>query len=337
MPELRKDPLVDRSVLIAPERARRPHDFSAATSRRSTNTCQFCEGHEYRTPGETFAFRPNESASDSPGWQVRIVPNKYPALSSPLDAEVVSDNDKSREPAFGIHEVVVESPEHVESLSQLAVDQVKQVFRAYRDRLLQLKTDSRWTYGLVFKNVGEAGGASIEHAHSQLVALPNTPPVVQMELDGSARYFKEHGRSFWQQLVDRALGTRERLAIETPHHVAVCPFAARFPFETWVVPKQSATHFEMTDDEHLADVAVLVRDVICRFEQILDCPAYNFLIHSTPFSMGTDTAYRWHIEIFPRLAKLAGFEWATGCYINAIPPELAAEKLRDIGTDLYRV
>jgi len=241
------------------------------------------------------------------------------------------------EPAYGIHEVVVESPEHVESLSDLPADQVKLVFRAYRDRLRQLKTDSQFKYGLVFKNVGEAGGASIEHAHSQLVALPNVPPVVQAELGGSARYLEEHGRSFWQNLVDEAVESGTRLAIETSHHVAVCPFAARFPFETWVAPKRSATHFEMSDDEELEDAAVLVQDVIRRFERLLDRPAYNFLIHTTPFSLSKDTEYRWHIEVFPRLAKLAGFEWATGCYINAVPPELAAEKLRDCDVVLNRV
>ncbi len=322
---LRQDPVTGRWVIIARNRADRPDDFADSAPQRSNVRCPFCRGHEDLTPTE-IAVYPEEADVDD--WQVRVIPNRYPAL--------VDDAPESRSPGgiyqsvagIGIHEVIVETPEHVASLTDLNERQLDWTFAAYRDRMMALGADERLAYVLVFKNVGPAAGASLHHSHSQVIATPIVPIIVQEELSGSQSFFDSQGQCIYCRMIEQESADGQRLVAESDHFIAFCPFAARFPFETWILPQAHRSRFERTDAARLSECALLTREVVARIESVLDRPAYNYLIHSAPFDTGRLGHYHWHVEVFPRLTKAAGFEWGTGYYINPTPPEEAAEQLR---------
>jgi UDPglucose--hexose-1-phosphate uridylyltransferase len=231
-------------------------------------------------------------------------------------------------PAVGVHEVIIESPKHVSSTTDLSDVELAEVLSIYRDRLTAIRQDSRVKYGLIFKNVGPAGGASIEHTHSQLIGLPMVPGVVADELAASQAFHEQTGRCIFCDLVERELADSSRIVLESPSFVAFCPFAARFPLETWLLPKRHASNFEHIASPKIAELAGILRRCIEKIERAGGRSSYNYLIHSAPFDTRPQSHYHWHIEIFPRMTTLAGFEWATGQFINPLPPEDAAELLR---------
>src|SRR5256884_4151952 len=201
MPELRKDPVVGRWVIIATERARRPSDFVTEPVRPRASACAFCEGHEQQTPPEILAGRPPDGRPNGPGWTYRVVPNKFPALRIEGELEPSGEGLFDRMNGVGAHEVVIETPRHDASLAGLSVDAVADVLFAFRERILDLKKDPRFAYVLVFKNHGEAAGASLEHPHSQLIATPIIPIMVAEELAGSAHYFYLKERWVWGVMI----------------------------------------------------------------------------------------------------------------------------------------
>jgi UDPglucose--hexose-1-phosphate uridylyltransferase len=334
MPELRQDPITARWVVFSPGRSARPHDFEPAVARRTGMICPFCEGHEDRSPAEVYALRPTGSAPNRPGWRVRVVPNKFPALEptrgelNPLPIEAGG----AREPGWGIHEVIVESPRHLATTTELSESELADVLAVYRQRLGTLAATADVRYGLVFKNVGLAAGASMEHLHSQLIGMPIVPSDVTEKLSGAEQYLARHGQCAWCQMVGSALAERGRLVAEVGEFVAFCPFAARFPWETWIVPRLHASHFHRIEQSSLAQLAQLTRQVIESLERVIPGLAYNYIIHSAPFDTHALDHYHWHMEIIPRVARIAGFEWATGCFINPVLPELAAERLRQVSS-----
>jgi UDPglucose--hexose-1-phosphate uridylyltransferase len=333
MPELRKDPIVDRWVIIAKNRAQRPQEIDSAQDVRRREPCPFCAGNEAATPPEVLAFRDPGSAADSADWRVRVVPNKFPALE--LDGGLDSDGRGMYVSlqGFGAHEVIVESPEHLLSTSDLPHENLCDVLLAYRDRLINLKQDRRLLYAMIFKNTRSAAGASIEHTHSQLIAMPIVPIAVQEEISGSLAFEGASGRCIFCELMRQELAGEKRIVLETPGFVAFCPFASRFPFETWIVPKTHHSHFESIPRGGIDALAAILKQVIGRIEAALDRPAYNYMIHTAPFDTYDVGHYHWHIEIAPRLTKIAGFEWGTGFYINPAPPEEAAAFLRSTEVD----
>lgn len=333
MSELRKDPIVGRWVVVAKGRAERPNDFAAPPSERSTANCPFCEGNEPETPPEVLAYRREGSAPNGPGWRVRVVPNKFPALEATDERDVsrgAGNGLWERRPGFGVHEVILETPRHVRNTAELSVDELSEVYWAYRQRLAELRRDRQLAYGLVFKNVGQAAGASLEHAHSQLVATPWVPESVVEEVSGAARYFEREGRCVYCDLLQQEAAAGTRIVFETPEFAAFCPFASRFPHEIWVVPKRHGSHFDELARHATDQLAQMMHRVLARLETALDQPAYNSIIHTAPFDTQQLRHYHWHIEIMPRVTNVAGFEWGTGCFINAVPPEEAAERLRRV-------
>jgi UDPglucose--hexose-1-phosphate uridylyltransferase len=191
-----------------------------------------------------------------------------------------------------------------------------------------LSQDAALKYVQIFKNVGPAAGASLEHLHSQLIALPAVPEVVQRELDASAEYFQSHARSLLVDLLEKELVDGGRLVSQTPSFVAFCPYASRFGYEVWVVPRRQQPQFENVEAGELGELSRLMRDLVGRIECAVGPIAYNYFLHTRPFDMPAYDHYHWHIEIIPRLTKVAGFEWSTGCFINPYPPEAAAAHLR---------
>ncbi|MBI2481387.1 MAG: DUF4921 family protein [Planctomycetia bacterium] len=320
MPELRQDPLSGRWVIIAENRAARPDQF-AVTNATGVDVCPFCPGHEDLTPKASAVYPAESSATD---WQVRVVPNKYPAVE--LDA-----SGGRGEAAIGVHEVIIESPAHVASLTEVSAAEAQLTFVAYRDRLQTLSKDKRLAYGLVFKNARAEGGASLEHTHSQLIATSTIPADVQYELARAGEHQMLHGSCAFCDLIGGELhGARH--VLETDSFAVFCPFGSRFPYEMWVLPKEHCESFETTPDSELAELADLMRRLIRGLEVLLDAPAYNFWIRNAPFRLSSHDDFHWRIELTPRMTRLAGFELGTGCFINPVGPEHAAAELRSVMT-----
>ncbi len=329
MPELRKDPITGRWVIIASDRAKRPSDFTRqeVVSRGNAN-CPLCGGHEHRTPPEILAYR-NGGGANEPGWTLRVIPNRFPALR--VEGELTREGEGIYDKMSGIgaHEVIIESPDHVLSTGDLSEKQVEDVYWAFRDRINDLKRDRRLKYVILFKNHGEAAGSSLEHSHSQLIALPVVPKRVQDELDGTRRYYEFRERCVYCDMVRQELEDNTRLVLETDHLVVISPYAPRFPFETWIVPKRHASHFEEADIATVQSLGSATRTLIRKLDKVLERPAFNFMLHTAPIQDAPLHNYHWHLEVIPRLTRVAGFEWGTGLYINPTPPEEATRYLRE--------
>jgi len=331
MPELRKDPIVGRWVIIAHERAKRPHDFKGEAQKTGGGgLCPFCEGQEANTPHEILAYRERGTQPDGPGWRIRVVPNKFPALKVEGNINKRGDGIYDKMAGIGAHEVIIESPRHHLSMTSLPEESVREVLWAYRDRLVDLKKDTRLVHGMLFKNVGAAAGASLEHTHSQLIVTPIVPISVWEEMTGALEFYNYRGRCIYCDMVQQELGTEKRIVLDTPHFTAFCPYASRFPFEIWIAPKAHSSHYENIPKPAVDDLGGTLKLVLGKLEAALDTPAYNYIIHTAPFDQQELPHYHWHIEIIPRLTKLAGFEWGSGFYINPVPPEDAAAFLREV-------
>jgi UDPglucose--hexose-1-phosphate uridylyltransferase len=329
MPELRKDPIVSRWVIIATERGKRPEAIKSEPL--PSGPCPFCAGNEQDTPHEILAYRDRNSRADGKGWRVRVVPNKYPALQIEGDLQKRGDGIYDRMNGVGAHEVILECPQHETSMANLPEENIREVLWVYRDRLVDLKKDPRLVYGMVFKNVGVAAGASLEHSHSQLIVTPIVPVNVWEEMNGALEFFNYRGRCIFCDIVHQEQGTAKRVVLDTPNFLAFCPYASRFPFETWVIPKRHNSHFENIQKNEVDEMGTVLKTILLKLEKALDRPAYNYIIHTSPFDTQLLPHYHWHMEVIPRLTRVAGFEWGTGFYINPVPPEQAAKVLAETG------
>ncbi len=331
MPELRKDPITDRWVIIATDRARRPSDFSRETVEFTPGRiCPFCTGYETKTPPEVLAIR-DSGAPNHPGWTLRVVPNKFPVLGIEGDLNRQGEGMFDKMVGIGAHEVVIETNVHGETLADMPERQVEHVLWAFRERMRDLRKDRRLRYILVFKNHGAAAGATLEHPHSQLIALPVVPKRVQEELEGARRYFGYKERCVFCDMIRQESKDTSRVVTETDRFVVVEPYAARFPFETHILPRRHQSHFEEMEAGDLHNLAWVLRSTLRKLDRVLERPPYNFIIHTAPVQEASNEFYHWHIEIMPKLTKVAGFEWGTGFYINPTPPEESAKFLREAG------
>jgi UDPglucose--hexose-1-phosphate uridylyltransferase len=319
-----------RWVIIASERGQRPSTFQALPRKPSPTLCPFCAGHESATPPEVMAFRPDDSEPNQPGWTLRVISNKYPALvvEGDLRRKAIGLYDKMH--GVGAHEVIIETPDHNRQLTDLSDEEVRDIFWAYRERMLDLARDIRLKYILVFKNHGEAAGASLEHSHSQLIATPIVPKRVSEKIDGSRKYYDFKERCILCDIVGQELNDRERIVSDHDAFVSLQPFAPRFPFESWILPKAHQSSFlEMSESEYLA-LARAVKDMLLRLKLALNDPPLNYVLHTRPIARDCHEYFHWHIEIIPKLTRVAGFEWGSGFYINPTSPEEAAAYLRQI-------
>jgi UDPglucose--hexose-1-phosphate uridylyltransferase len=333
MSELRKDPIVGRWVIVAAERAKRPMTPKSEIFVPNPGLCPFCAGQEQNTPHEILAYRDRATKANEAGWRVRVVPNKFPALGIEGEQHKRGDGIYDKMNGIGAHEVIVECPFHEVSMASLSEDNIREVLWVYRDRLVDLKKDPRLVYGMIFKNVGAAAGASLEHSHSQLIVMPIVPINVWEEMNGSLEFFDYRGRCIYCDMIHQELASEKRIVLDTPNFVAFAPFASRFPFETWILPKTHNSHYENIQKNEVEELGTLLKTVLMKLEVALDRPAYNYIIHTSPLDTRELPHYHWHIEIIPRLTRVAGFEWGTGFYINAVSPEDAAAYLRDAEVD----
>lgn len=323
MPELRIDPIIGRRVYIAEDRAGRPSDYGAheATGRVVVSApaapvahpnCPFCAGNEVHTPVAT------ATVSDASGqWQCRVVPNKYPAVLI----------DQPVEGAFGAHEVIIESPEHLLDVTRLGLARLAAVVRVYRDRLRHWAAQPGIRHGLVFKNSGCDAGASLEHIHSQVTALPFVLPVVERELAAAERFYGLHGTCIFCDLLQRELSTGQRVVASNGPYAVITPHAPRQPYEMWLLPKTHAARFDQLADDAIEPLAATLLDALERLQAVAPGCPYNLLLHTAPFSDEHAASYHWHWEIVPRLAHEAGLEWGGGVHICPLSPENAATQL----------
>jgi UDPglucose--hexose-1-phosphate uridylyltransferase len=331
MPELRKDPIVGRWVIIASERGRRPSDFSPEKARtaRPDKACPFCPGHEDKTPREVLAYPAHGPGPTDAPWSVRVVPNKFPALMIEGGLDRAGEGLYDKMNGVGAHEVVIETPVHDADFADLTLAEIEGVLWAYRDRIVDLKRDTRFRYVMVFKNHGAAAGASLDHTHSQLIALPVVPVTVAEEMAGARQYYEFKERCIFCDIVRQELTDGRRVIFENAGFVVVAPYAPKFPFETWVLPKAHGSHYEDAQRAHFGQLADALGTTLRKLNKALDQPPYNFILHTAPFHERETPYYHWHLEIMPTLSKVAGFEWGSGFYINPTPPEDAAAFLRD--------
>jgi UDPglucose--hexose-1-phosphate uridylyltransferase len=328
MSELRRDPVLGRWVIISSERAHRPSDFrSSPEVRNSGGFCPFCAGNEYTTPPELLAHRPDGSPPNGPGWSLRVVPNKFPALRSEGDRRRTGDLLFQSMQGTGAHEVIIETPDHDGTLVSLDPAAVVDTFAAFASRIRDLRNDTRLEYVAVFKNHGSAAGATLEHSHSQLIALPVVPTQILAELEGSLAYHGTTGRCIYCDTVAEEIRRDERIVAANEHFVALCPYASSFPFEAWILPRAHSSSFEEGEDAFPA-LAPLLQDLLRSMGAVLGDPDYNFVIHTSPLHSRKLSHYHWHIEVIPKLNNVAGFEWGSAFTINPTPPEEAALHLR---------
>ncbi len=337
MSELRKDIVTREWVIIAPEREERSghHPFSVASRPASarpaepdTASCPFCPGNEAAEP-ETWAWRSPGSPPNSPHWCVRVIPNKYPALSL---LRPVSRNDHHIYDCMtgaGAHELVVETPRHGVNVVAEPVANLVHVLEAYQARYQALSQNPQIEHVSVFKNHGWEAGASIPHAHSQIVATPVIPQLVWNNKQGQIQYREYRDTCVYCDVIQAELSLNERLIASNDHFVGLSPFAARYPFEIWIVPRRHAASFAtLSADERLA-LAEILHLLLTRLADALDDPPYNYLMVSAPCKMvDQDDSFHWHMEIIPRLSVVAGFELGSNIFINTVTPEGACSYLR---------
>ncbi|MFQ6097791.1 MAG: galactose-1-phosphate uridylyltransferase [Armatimonadota bacterium] len=337
MSQLRKDPIVDRWVIIATERGKRPTAFRDGDEGAQSGFCPLCEGNEDRTPSEIWAIRNSGSEPDSPGWSVRVVPNKFPALAieGPLGRRPVGMFDMME--GVGAHEVLVESPKHDLRLHEAGEQELVGIITGYKERIADLQRDPRLRYIIVFRNYGLQAGASLDHPHSQLIGMPITPKTVKDKLTAAREHYRRKERCIFCDLIEQELDG-ERVIAADDDFVVLSPFAARFPYELVIFPRRHSHDFCAMDDRLTSAFARCLLDTLGRLAAALDDPPYNWVLNVAPNAVprpgrpefwGTLAMdYHWHLELVPRLTRMAGFEWGTGFHINPVAPEDAAEDLR---------
>jgi UDPglucose--hexose-1-phosphate uridylyltransferase len=332
MPQLRQDVITGRWVAVATERARRPDSFTQAAKEAvaAKDVCPFCPGHESMTPPEVLSYRTPDSKPDGPGWWVRVVPNLYAAFRMEPDGQTGGDmRGWVQRDARGACEVLISSPDHKASTPALPRKQVEEIVQSYLDRYRHHAQDARLEYVLILYNHGRPAGASLEHPHSQLYAIALLPPAIREEIAGAERFYKERGECVFCRVLERERQSGSRVVMENQHFTVFCPYAARTPFETWIVPRAHQASLPEMSDEQKAAFADALQSTLGSLLQGLNDPPFNYFIHSAPLKGDYSREYHWHLELIPKLSIAAGFELGTGMWINVVKPEESAAFLRD--------
>ncbi len=333
MPQLRKNPVTREWVIVATERSRRPSDFKPSEDLVNrpafSPTCPFCPGNELMTPGEIECYRAASTRPNEAGWSVRVVPNKFPALMVEGELDRAGEGMYDVMNGVGAHEVIIECPEHDLSPATMSLRQVEEMVAAYRARCLDLTQDRRFKYINIFRNHGRVAGASLEHPHSQLIALPMVPQNVLLQVEGFSRYYDYHERCVYCDMVRQEIGQADRVVSLNEDFVAFCPFAAKYPFEVWIAPRRHARSFSDETEARLRAFAAILQDTLVRIGYCLQFPAYNYTLITAPINQERDRDFHWHLAIMPRLTISAGFEMGSGVHINVTAPEAAAKHLRE--------
>ncbi len=336
MPEMRRNPITGEWTIIATERAQRPHKPSLDATpffggKNHDPECFFCYENEHTTPPEVLVYREKPGAANTPGWSLRVVTNKFSALN--LNEEFCMQDDNHLQVccyARGLAEVVIESPHHTLNTALFPIQQIELLLKAYKERYIELSKEPSIKYIAMFKNNGSQAGASLEHPHSQIIATPIVPPVIQAEIEGAKQYYKENKSCIYCDMIDNELKDRSRIIYENEEFLSFAPYASRSPFETWLIPKFHSDSYHKLTAKQLKGLSEAWKTVLYKIYMGLDNPPYNYFIHTSPTRQDTEEFFHWHMELIPKMTIMAGFELGTGMFINIAIPEQSAEYLRGI-------
>jgi len=327
-PELRRNPTDGRWVIVSADRGKRPSDLKSAAVQSQKESCPFCPGNENKTPSEIFAAGDTARAPNTPEWRERIFYSLNPVVSLEEELDRQGEGMFDMMSGFGVHEVIVNTPLHEESIATMPLEQLNELILLWKSRLHKLRANPNLKFAMVFGNRGEKAGATIEHSHSQIIATPAVPYRVAIEITTGYDYFISREKCVFCDIFENEIGG-ERCLWENGNFIVICPYAPRFPYELWIIPKRHSSHFDETEDSDLAGLASAFQSAVKALNKTLNDPPYSFVLHSAPFIEKRMVHYHWHFEIMPRLSNVAGFEWGTGFYINSVPPEVACSTLKE--------
>ena len=351
MPELRRDPVTRGWVIIAPERKKRPSDFFTKTSEEQLKSCPFCPENESElsAPLQTISSSQipvsGESVrfDDDDKWEIIVIEDKYPLLSQQEDNDRVGEGMYDQMGGYGHHELIIESKDHNTSVETMSIRHIEGVFYAYQQRIIKMSQDSKVNHVLITRNTGHYAGANIHHPHSHVIGLPIVPKKIYEEMNGAKTYFDYRERCLFCDIIAQELEEgssqdsegQSRIVMEDEHFVTFCPYASRFPFEVTIMPKVHQPRFESINTKELQSLSKHIKTVMTAINSILGKPPINYIVHSAPFAdcdihefENSHTFFHWHIELLPKLTRIAGFEWGSGFYINPVSPEDAASHIR---------
>jgi UDPglucose--hexose-1-phosphate uridylyltransferase len=330
MPQLRQNFFTKEWVIIATERAKRPEELvtrrSAQVVPSFLESCPFCPGNENKTPGEVMRFPPNSSDP----WAVRVIPNKFAALSSDVQPTRSVQRSRRRVEGFGFHEVIIDTPDHSTCMALLPDAQVARILGVFKERYNMLSADHRINHITIFKNHGVDAGASQQHPHCQLIATPVIPSQVRHRLHEALNHYDDMGECMFCYMVEREVEDQTRIVLKTDLFVAMEVFASATPFATHIFPLRHRASFGAISAAEIADLACVLRTVLAKLYVGLENPDLNFTIRSAPSDYSSARHFHWYLSVIPRLTRMAGFELGSGMFINTVLPETAAEFLRNI-------
>ncbi len=328
MAELRREPITRMWVVVTNDHPKGPSDYLPFKipyrPQEEIVPCPFCPGNETMTPKEIFSLK-----SDGAGWSVRVFSNKFPFFHIEGNFDRRPEGMYDVMEAIGAHEIVVESREHNQGLATMEPRQIQRILLACRERLIDLEKDQRFQQFLILKNYP---GVFNRHPHSHIMAMPVIPRRIDEEIWGTLDYYQRKERCIFCDIIKEEISLKKRVILETRHFLIFSPFASRYPFESWIVPKVHGPDFHRITEEEMADLSVGVQSLFYRFSKLLSDPPYSVTFHTSPVqSRFHRPEYHWHIETRLRIGLREGFEWGTGFFVNPTPPEDAARFLREAG------
>jgi UDPglucose--hexose-1-phosphate uridylyltransferase len=339
MTELRKDPLLGRWIITDTQSKEEFFNFINAPKHEWTE-CPFCEGNEKVTPPEVFAVRKNKTKPNTAGWDVRVVPNIRAIFKIESDVGRRGQGMYDLMNNAGAHEIIIETPKHIKNISALPVEQIQTSLSTYQKRIRDLEGDTRLKYALIYKNQFKESKFYINHAHSHLVAMPLTPKLIKDELRNCRHYFAYKERCLICDIIRQETLEETRIVEESDAFLSFVPFHAHIPFETWIVPKKHNSSFAIEDDSNMLALARILKATLNKISKLLDDPQLNYTIHSIPFLRPREgywktihSDYHWHMEIYPYLMGVTGFEIGAGSYVEPLLPETCAKSLRETSVE----
>ncbi|KAF2955214.1 galactose-1-phosphate uridylyltransferase [Marinitoga sp. 38H-ov] len=327
MPEYRKDPITNRWVIISSERSNRPIE-KIIPNVEKFDFCPFDQGNENLTPPEVLAFKPEKSKPNDENWWLRVVPNKFPAVTKDIPPNLNSNGIYFSVDGYGYHEVIIETPNHDSKIAYMNYSEVEEIVWAYLNRFNDIKKDKKIKYIQIFKNYGRSAGASLSHPHSQLIATPIIPIFIEDEIKGAKKFYNIKNKCIFCSIIEQEKNENIRIVEENDTFLSLEPFAPRFPYETWIIQKKHNSNFGSINSKDVKDFSSILKNTLLRLNVLLGDIPYNYMIHTSPFDILNNSYYHWHLEIIPRLTNAAGFEWGSGFFINSVSPEVAARNLK---------
>lgn len=329
MSEYRRDPVVNRWAIIRNADQWTPDQYEKEDNSPKDEISPFIYGREHMTPPEVAAFRPSDSEPNKKGWTIRVISNKFPALKIEGDLNLKSNGIFDFSNGVGAHEVLIETPDPIKQMADYSIDEIKLILKMYQQRSIDLARDERFKYITIFKNFGASAGTSLQHAHSQIIALPMIPRLLQEKFDGSESYFREFGRSIYEDILKQEYEDRERIISENDDFVLFCPFVPKYSFECCIMPKRITSNFNELSDSERENLSHILKESLTRLKSCLGNPSYNYYLQTQPTIKHNEASFCWHIEIVPKLNSYPEIEWDTGFHYVRTSPENAARYLRE--------